>query len=121
VTFCSLVHSRRFRLHVKSLPGTPDLVFPRLKKIILVSGCFWHMHDCPRCRIPATRRAFWLAKLNRNRLRDQRTRKALQKAGYRVLTLYECQLRRPTLPARIHRFLSPLPTPPRAQPGSRRV
>jgi DNA mismatch endonuclease (patch repair protein) len=117
-----LVHSLgfRFRLHVKSLPGTPDLVFPRLKKIILVSGCFWHMHDCPRCRIPATRRAFWLAKLNRNRLRDQRTRKALQKAGYRVLTLYECQLRRPSLPARIHRFLSQTPSP-RAQPGGRRV
>ncbi len=57
----------RYRLHVKALPGTPDLVFPSLRKVINVSGCFWHGHGCGRCRIPATRREYWLAKIKRNR------------------------------------------------------
>jgi DNA mismatch endonuclease (patch repair protein) len=74
------------------------------------------MHNCPRCRIPATRRDFWLAKLTRNRRRDRRTRTALRAAGYHVLTLYECQLKRPSLPTRLRRFLSqPHPAPPPAR------
>jgi DNA mismatch endonuclease, patch repair protein len=106
-----LVHSLgyRYRLHVRELPGTPDLVFPRLRKVINVSGCFWHMHGCGRCRIPATRRDYWLAKLERNAARDRATRRALQRAGWQVLTVWECQtnesgLRR--LTGRIARFLA---------------
>jgi DNA mismatch endonuclease (patch repair protein) len=103
-----LVHSMgyRYRLHVRSLPGAPDLVFPRLCKVIFVSGCFWHMHGCGRCRIPQTRRAAWLAKLQRNRRRDVRTRRALRALGYSVVTIWECQTR-PTerLGARIRKFL----------------
>ena len=60
----------RYRLHVSGLPGTPDLVFPRHRKIINVSGCFWHMHGCGRCRIPATRRRYWTNKLKSNARRD---------------------------------------------------
>jgi DNA mismatch endonuclease (patch repair protein) len=90
-----LVHSLgyRYRLHVRSLPGTPDLVFPRLQKIVNVSGCFWHMHDCGRCRLPASRRSYWLAKLTRNRERDRTTRLALRRMRWSVLTVWECQTR----------------------------
>lgn len=92
-----LVHSLgyRYRLHVRGLPGTPDLVFASRRKIINVSGCFWHMHTCGRCRIPTSRRKYWVAKLERNRRRDQKTRRALQRLGWSVLTLWECQTRDP--------------------------
>jgi DNA mismatch endonuclease (patch repair protein) len=87
------VHAQgyRYRLHVTNLPGTPDLVFPRLRKVINVSGCFWHMHSCGRCRIPSTRRKYWIAKLERNARRDARNRRALNRAGWRVLNIWECQ------------------------------
>jgi DNA mismatch endonuclease, patch repair protein len=84
-------------------------VFPRLGKIILVSGCFWHMHGCGRCRIPTARRGCWIAKLERNAARDRRTRRALRKAGWQVLVVWECQTvpgRRDRLRASLERFLS---------------
>jgi len=106
-----LVHSLgyRYRLHVRALPGTPDLVFPRLRKVINVSGCFWHMHDCGRCRLPASRRRYWTRKLEGNAARDRRNRRALRKSGWGVLVVWECQthascLRR--LRTRITSFLS---------------
>jgi DNA mismatch endonuclease (patch repair protein) len=83
----------RYRLHVRTLPGTPDLVFASRRKVINVSGCFWHMHGCGRCRIPAARRDYWVAKLERNRRRDRRTRRALRRLGWDVLTIWECQTR----------------------------
>ena len=78
-----LVHSLgyRYRLHVRSLPGTPDLVFPRLRKIINVNGCFWHMHGCARCRVPSSRRDYWIAKMQRNAARDKRTQRELRQAA----------------------------------------
>lgn len=97
----------RFRLHVRELPGTPDLVFPRLRKVINVSGCFWHLHGCGRCRVPAARRSYWLPKLLRNQQRDRTARRALNRRGWRVLTIWECQtkdLRR--LSERVARFLA---------------
>jgi DNA mismatch endonuclease (patch repair protein) len=81
----------RFRLHVRDLPGKPDLVFPRLRKIIDVRGCFWHLHQCERCRIPASRRDYWLTKLNRNAGRDKESLRQLRHAGWRVLIVWECQ------------------------------
>lgn len=88
------VHSLgfRYRLHVAGLPGKPDLVFPRLRKIIEVRGCFWHGHRCGRCRIPATRRRYWLNKLRRNVERDQSNLSRLRRSGWRVLVLWECRL-----------------------------
>src|SRR5436190_1875342 len=90
-----LIHSLgfRFRLHVRSLPGTPDLVFPRLRKIIEVRGCFWHGHTCGRCRIPATQRQYWVQKIERNRIRDRRAVATLRRRGWRLLILWECQLK----------------------------
>src|SRR5437016_4643637 len=86
-----LVHALgfRFRLHVRSLPGTPDLVLPRHRKIIIVNGCFWHLHNCPRCRIPSSQRAYWVLKLERNAARDRRTLRKLRRAGWKVLVVWE--------------------------------
>jgi DNA mismatch endonuclease (patch repair protein) len=88
-----LVHGtgHRYRLHDSKLPGCPDLVFPRLRKIIIVHGCFWHMHTCGRCRIPASRQDYWLTKLGRNAVRDKITLRALRRAGWKVLVVWECQ------------------------------
>lgn len=80
----------RFRLHGRGLPGRPDLVFPKYRAVIFVHGCFWHGHDCPRGRPPATRTEFWGAKIARNRARDTATEQALHDAGWRVLTVWEC-------------------------------
>lgn len=86
----------RFRLHRKGLPGTPDLVFVRHKKIILVHGCFWHQHkDCRYARLPRTRQDYWLPKLARNIQRDAENRAALEAQGWQVLEIWECQTRDP--------------------------
>jgi len=88
-----LVHGMgyRYRLHVQSLPGNPDLVFPRLRKVLFVSGCFWHRHGCGRCRIPAARRDYWINKLDRNAIRDKRVQRALRRQGWSVMVAWECQ------------------------------
>ncbi len=102
----------RYRLHVRSLPGTPDLVFTSRRKVIFVHGCFWHRHVCPRGRsTPATRQTYWLAKFEANRKRDIRDRRRLQQAGWAVMTVWECETRVARLPAltrRISRFLGSL-------------
>jgi DNA mismatch endonuclease (patch repair protein) len=82
----------RYRLHVRSLPGTPDLVFPRFRKIINVNGCFWHMHGCARCRVPSSRREYWIAKMGRNAERDKAVRRSLQRSGWHVLVVWECEI-----------------------------
>jgi DNA mismatch endonuclease (patch repair protein) len=99
----------RYRLHVARLPGNPDLVFPRLRKVIFVSGCFWHMHGCGRCRIPASRRGYWVKKLKRNAARDKRVHRALRRDGWGIMVIWECQTFARVLGrlrARIGRFLS---------------
>jgi DNA mismatch endonuclease (patch repair protein) len=86
----------RFRLHRKDLPGRPDLVFPARRAVIFVHGCFWHSHDCPMCKMPATRAEFWRAKIAGNRDRDEQAVRALTAAGWRVLVVWECALRGPS-------------------------
>jgi DNA mismatch endonuclease, patch repair protein len=84
----------RFRLHRKSLPGTPDLVFPRLRKVVFVHGCFWHGHTCARGdRIPKNNRDYWTAKIAWNRERDQLNRTLLQAQGWEVYVSWECQIK----------------------------
>lgn len=83
----------RFRLHVRELPGHPDMVFPRYQTVGFVHGCFWHGHDCPLFKLPATRRDFWSAKIAGNRARDGRDHDALIAQGWRVLTVWECALK----------------------------
>lgn len=82
----------RFRLHRGDLPGTPDLVFPRLRKAILVHGCFWHQHQgCRLARQPKTRLDYWLPKLRRNQARDEASQGALKQLGWDVLVVWECE------------------------------
>jgi DNA mismatch endonuclease (patch repair protein) len=83
----------RFRLHAAGLPGKPDMVFPKYHAVVLIHGCFWHGHECPLFRLPATRPEFWAKKISGNRERDQRTAKALQLAGWRQLSVWECSLK----------------------------
>ncbi|MCT4607603.1 MAG: very short patch repair endonuclease [Pelagimonas sp.] len=89
------LHARgfRFRLHEKSLPGTPDIVLRRFNALIDVRGCFFHGHDCDLFRLPRTRRDFWESKISSNRARDIKTAKELQAMGWRVATVWECALR----------------------------
>lgn len=97
----------RYRLHDGNLPGKPDMVFPVRRKIIFVHGCFWHRHaNCSLARLPKSRKAFWLAKLEGNRLRDGRVRAALRRDGWSVATVWECQLSdRDRLARRLRRFM----------------
>lgn len=84
----------RYRLHVRKLPGSPDLVFAGRKKVIFVHGCFWHLHDnCKAARIPKTRVEYWSEKLNGNKLRDKRSVVALHQEGWGILVIWECELR----------------------------
>jgi DNA mismatch endonuclease (patch repair protein) len=82
----------RFRLHVPGLPGKPDLVFSRLRKIIEVHGCFWHQHQgCIDSHIPKSRVDYWRPKLERNQQRDKENIRKLRRLGWRVLLVWECQ------------------------------
>ena len=107
----SLVHrlGYRFRLHRGDLPGKPDLVLPRLQKVIFVHGCFWHRHGCSAGRsTPASNQAYWLAKFERNRLRDATARRKLRRAGWTVLVVWECQTKpakRAVLERKLRQFL----------------
>ncbi len=82
----------RFRLHDKTLPGKPDVVLPRLKKIIFVHGCFWHNHkNCNRAELPQTNRLFWKQKIMGNAARDKAVKQKLHRMGWRELTVWQCQ------------------------------
>ena len=95
MTVRRLVHAKgfRYRLHSSKLPGKPDLVLSRLKKIIEVRGCFWHRHqNCIDSHIPKSRRDYWLPKLRRNQQRDAENLKRLRTLGWSVLIVWECQV-----------------------------
>ena len=97
----------RFRLHVADLPGKPDLVFPNLKKIIFVHGCFWHGHKCKLGRMPKSRKGYWTRKINSNFQRDIRNLRRLRGLRWKCLVLWECELgESERLAGRIARFLA---------------
>lgn len=104
----------RYRLNRKDLPGTPDIVLPGRRLAIFVHGCFWHGHDCPRgARTPKANREYWTAKVARNVARDQRTSGELTAAGWRVETIWECDLKDgDALRARLERLLQQTPLTP---------
>lgn len=83
----------RYRLHVRNLPGKPDLVFPRYRAVIFAHGCFWHGHDCHLFKWPSTRPDFWQAKIARNRVVDARSEAALAEQGWRRGIVWECALK----------------------------
>ncbi|MEN6385598.1 MAG: DNA mismatch endonuclease Vsr [Phycisphaerales bacterium] len=93
----SIVHGLgfRYRLHNAKLQGKPDIVLTRLKKIIFVHGCFWHMHKCKYGKVkPATNADFWLKKRMGNALRDKRNIRDLKKLGWDVLIIWECEIKK---------------------------
>ncbi len=83
----------RYRLHTKELPGRPDIVFAKQKKIIFVHGCFWHKHDCRYFRWPKTNAEFWRKKILENVARDQNHCSVIATSGWRFLVVWECELR----------------------------
>jgi DNA mismatch endonuclease, patch repair protein len=85
-----------YRLHRKDIPGCPDIVFVGRKLAVFVHGCFWHGHRCRRgARIPKSNKRYWVQKISRNQTRDRKIRNALRKSGWRVLVIWECQLKEP--------------------------
>ena len=82
----------RFRLHRKSLPGSPDIVLPKFKTVIFVNGCFWHGHDCPKGRRPTSNLDFWNEKLDQNLKRDKQNYVALKEMGWQVIVIWECDV-----------------------------
>lgn len=113
-----LVHGMgyRYRMHVRSLPGAPDLVFSKRRRVIFVHGCFWHQHraeDCRIARVPRSRQDYWLPKLARNVERDEAAQQQLAALGWSTLIVWECEIRDvPTLSAKLREFLGP-PKPDR--------
>lgn len=90
-----LVHGLgfRYRLHVRALPGQPDLVFPARRAVIFMHGCFWHRHEgCKLARLPKSKLDFWGGKLEANRQRDMNHQQRLKDLGWRVLVIWECEL-----------------------------
>src|SRR4051794_28993549 len=90
-----LVHGLgyRYRLHPSDLPGKPDLVFRRSRKVLFIHGCFWHLHEnCPLCRPPKSRLEFWRPKLETNKERDRVVAARLHELGWSVMTIWECEL-----------------------------
>jgi DNA mismatch endonuclease (patch repair protein) len=86
----------RFRVHRRDLPGNPDIVLPRYRKVIFVHGCFWHGHKgCRRATRPATNETFWNSKLDSNIERDKRFKKELRRLGWKVLVVWECETHKP--------------------------
>lgn len=97
----------RFRLHRKDLPGKPDIVLPKHKKIIFVHGCFWHGHEgCSRSKRPTSNEEFWNKKIDGNIERDKRNREALKSLGWNVSVIWQCETRKlPELIERLKNFL----------------
>ena len=98
----------RFRLYRRDLPGVPDVTISGKNTVIFVHGCFWHRHPgCPFACTPKTRTEFWVAKLDGNRQRDDRTRQNLEALGWKVITIWECEIKdRENLRLNLLKFLS---------------
>ena len=107
----SMVHHMgyRFRLHRRDLPGTPDIVLPRLRKVIFMHSCFFHGHKgCKRASLPATRRSFWQEKIEGNAKRDRSNYRKLKRLGWDYLLIWQCQIKKSNadlLESRIREFL----------------
>jgi DNA mismatch endonuclease (patch repair protein) len=98
----------RYRLHYKSLPGSPDIVFPARRKVIFVHGCFWHAHFCQKGRVPKSNRSYWKSKLEKNVLRSNKAKAKLRNLGWKVIIVWECKTKAPDkILQRLIEFLGP--------------
>jgi len=85
----------RFRIHVKKLPGNPDIVLPKYRTIVMVNGCFWHAHEgCKLNKFPKSRQEYWIPKILKNVERDKQNIITLQQEGWEVITVWECELKK---------------------------
>lgn len=85
----------RYRKNVKALPGKPDIVMPKYKTVVLVNGCFWHGHvNCQAATLPKSRIEYWAGKINSNIERDKRNNSRLKKMGWRIITVWECEIKK---------------------------
>ena len=100
----------RYRKNVKSLPGCPDIVLPKYKTVVFVNGCFWHMHDCPRFVWPSSNKEYWEPKIRRNVERDKINIELLQKEGWRVLIVWECELKKKVFQERLTNLCTEITT-----------
>jgi len=99
----------RYRLHDKNLPGKPDIVFPKLKTVVFIHGCFWHGHkNCKYFSIPKTRTIWWTDKITSNSNRDKLNQRKLKKEGWRVLVVFECKLKPKTREKSLNRLFEKL-------------
>lgn len=94
----------RYRKNDKRLPGSPDIVFPKYRTVVFVNGCFWHHHDCGRFVWPSTNKEYWHKKISRNVERDRENEEALKEMGWRVLTVWECQLKKSVAEENLNRL-----------------
>lgn len=95
----------RYRKNDKSLPGCPDIVLPKYHTLIFVHGCFWHKHNCGRFVWPASNTEYWTQKINRNLERDKEDYKKLTETGWKVLAVWECELKKDVREARLMRLI----------------
>lgn len=95
----------RYRKNVRTLPGCPDIVLPKYNTVIFVNGCFWHKHDCGRFVWPASNIEYWIPKINRNIERDAENYKKLTRMGWKVLIIWECELKKKVREERLERLI----------------
>ena len=98
----------RYRKNVKKLPGCPDIVLLKYKTVIFVNGCFWHKHDCPRFVWPSSNQDYWRPKILRNVERDNQSRKELETLGWKVITVWECELKKNVLNETLGKLIAEL-------------
>lgn len=96
----------RYRKNVRDLPGRPDIVLPKYRTVIFINGCFWHKHNCPRFVWPSTNRDYWEPKILKNVERDQKNQESLAELGWRVIVIWECQLKKKDLESTMNAVIS---------------
>lgn len=97
-------HGFRYRKNDKRYPGKPDIVLPKYHTIIFVNGCFWHMHGCSRSRLPRSNQEYWKPKIERNIQRDEENQQKLEADGWKVIVVWECELKKRTAEERLSRL-----------------
>ena len=100
----------RYRKNVRNLPGCPDIVLPKYRTVIFVQGCFWHMHDCGRFHWPSTNKEYWERKIHNNVDRDRTNKEQLQSLGWKVLEVWECELKRKSFEETMNRLIQEIAT-----------
>lgn len=98
----------RYRKNVRKLPGCPDVVLPKYKTVIFINGCFWHMHNCKRFAWPLSNKEYWIPKIQRNVERDQKNTALLQKQGWKVIVVWECELKKSIFQSTMDKVISSL-------------